>query len=470
MATSHLIVIGSSVAGLMAAAAASSGFERVTFYERDLLPGGPQPRGGVPQGTQVHVILPWGLELMEAVLPGIRREFLAEGCLEFDQLAEVPTMSETGWKLRVPSVTAVAFRRPLFEYVIRRQVLALDNVTVQHASVRGLVLDQDGATVTGVRLRDGSVVEADFVIDASGRRSKSSEWLRELGYQEPVEVRADAFMGYATQFVQIPAGVLDDVRGLISHPVPGHHKGGVLLPADNGVHQLSAVGMMRDYPPRDRQGFLDFLDQARSPLLGEVARRCVPVSEIKTYHQDGNLRRRWEETKVPARFLVLGDAVASFNPIYGQGMTLASAGADLLLKALRGDTTLDDLGLEVQQRLALVVDTAFSMSGEVDSMFEGSVCSNFEVPSTEERRYAEAVDQLTTVDPEVALAVGMAAFWVDPQALTTDAMRLKVKNWLAGDHEPGGLDARSYPPDVTEVATEQIHQLVGADPFGKDES
>ncbi|MFE5708428.1 NAD(P)/FAD-dependent oxidoreductase [Rhodococcus koreensis] len=448
MTHGHLVVIGGSVAGLMAAAAASDRFERVTVVERDQLSGSPEPRAGVPQGNQVHVILPLGLERMEEVLPGIRQDFVERGCLEFDQLATVPMMSESGWKVRVDSANAVAFRRPLFELVIRERVLALGNVSIRHGSARGFLLSDDRSRVLGTRLRDGSEIEADFVVDASGRRTKSPAWLQDLGFGAPTEVRANAYMGYATQFVRIPEGVLDGALGLVVHPEPGHHRGGVLLPADNGVHSLSAIGMMRDYPPREREGFLDFLDDARSPLLGEIARRSVPVSDINTYHQDGNLRRRWEDESLPDRLLVVGDASASFNPIYGQGMTLAASGGRLLKAALDTRSSLDALAHDVQGDLARVIDAAFSMSAAVDSMFEGSECTNFTPPSPEECAYAAAVEELATVDPEVALAAGMAAFYIDPEVLRTEAIQLRVEDWIDSERTTGGADPGRYPTEV----------------------
>ncbi len=235
MTENHTIIIGGSVAGLMAAAAASARFAKVTLIERDVLPDGPEPRTGVPQSTQIHVILPLGLDRMEQLLPGIRQAFIDRGCLEFDQLAEVPTLGEAAWKVRVYSANAVAFRRPLFEEVIRERVLALGNVSIRHGSVRGVTLTADKSRVTGVALRDGSQLDADFVIDASGRRTRTPLWLQEAGLHSPTEVQANAYMGYTTQFVKIPDSALDGILGLIAHPEPGHLKGGILLPADNGV-------------------------------------------------------------------------------------------------------------------------------------------------------------------------------------------------------------------------------------------
>lgn len=450
MRASHTIVIGGSVAGLMAAAAASATFDEVTVIDRDVLPDSPEPRTGVPQSTQVHVILPLGLDRMEELLPGIRQAFIDRGCLEFDQLAQVPMLGETAWKVRVHSANAVAFRRPLFELVIREHVRALGNVSIRHGSVRGVTLTDDKSRVTGLALRDGTELDADFVIDASGRRTRTPVWLRDAGFQGPTEVQANAYMGYSTQFVKIPDSALDGILGLIAHPEPGHLKGGILLPADNGVHSLSAVGMMRDYPPRDREGFLDFLDEARSPLLGEIARQSVPVSDVNPYRQDGNLWRRWDTADLPLRLLIVGDAAASFNPVYGQGMTLAASGGVALSAALQSGTPLDDLARDVQRRLSTVIDAAFSMSAAVDSSFEGAQCLNYTPPDDDERAYSAAIEHLTTVDPDVALAAGLAAFYIDPHVLKTDAIKAKVAD-LQVVRGQTGAGFGAYPRSIATV-------------------
>lgn len=447
----HLLIIGASISGLAAAAAASEHFTRITLIERDRLVPSAEPRAGVPQGTQIHALLPVGLERLEELLPGVTDDLLAAGCDTFDEQADCPLLSSVGWRMRVKSLPTIAFRRPLLELVIRRRVLALGNVTVVYGSARGLVLSDDQRRVEGVRLRDGSVIDADFVIDSSGRRTRSPDWITEHGYDKPTEVRADAYMGYATQFVRIPDDVLGDIRGIVALPIPGHLKGGVLLPADNGVHSLSAVGMMRDYPPREQTAFLEFLDHAPTPLLGAIARRSEPVSEIRTYHQDGNLRRKWETVVRPDRFLAVGDAVASFNPVYGQGITLAASAGALLREALAAGPKLDGLASRVQDTLAKLVDDAFSMSAAVDATFPGVQLVNFTAPTDEEVRIATALDELATVDARISYALGEATWYIRPEVLETPEVHASVERWLATGQTAAQIDPARYPQEVIEL-------------------
>ncbi len=209
--------------------------------------------------------------------------------------------------------------------------------------------------------------------------------------------------------------------------------------------------MMRDYPPRDRAGFLDFLDQARSPLLGEIARQSVPVSDVNPYRQDGNLWRRWETADLPRRLLVVGDAAASFNPIYGQGMTLAASGGTALRAAIHADISLDELAGDVQRRLSMVIEAAFCMSAAVDSSFQGAQCLNYTPPSDDERAFSAAIEHLTTVDAEVALAAGLAAFYIDPDVLKTDSIKAKVASLQQPREHANGFGFGAYPRSIATV-------------------
>jgi 2-polyprenyl-6-methoxyphenol hydroxylase-like FAD-dependent oxidoreductase len=448
------VVIGGSVAGLLAAAAAAEHFEHVVILERDRLEDEPVARKGAPQGNQIHILLPIGERLIEELFAGIHDEFIAAGCSECNEAADLPAITAAGWRLRVQLEIAdvIAFRRPLLELVIRRRLLALDNVEIRQASVAGLVTDAAGEKLAGVQLDDGETVGADLVIDAGGRGTRTPKWLRELGFDAPQEDEVRVYMGYATQFVRVPDGAFSDgVQGFAAQPWPGQHCGGVMMPADNGVHVVTAVGMMKDYPPADREGMLKYLERAPTPLLAEVARRSEPVSEVHTYRQPGNLRRRWDELQNrPGRLVVVGDAVASFNPVYGQGMTMAALGATLLGRTLRehgGD--LDAVPPSFQAALAPEVEVAFGMAAGGDACYEGAELHNFTPPDEGTAAFLGRIGDLAITDAGVIEAIIEAFFYLRPEALASEEIQRKV---AATPDQNGSavaeIDPRRYPARV----------------------
>jgi 2-polyprenyl-6-methoxyphenol hydroxylase-like FAD-dependent oxidoreductase len=440
------VVIGGSVAGLLAAAAAARHFECVTVLERDRLTDGPVTRKGSPQGNQIHILLPIGERYIDELFPGIHADCVAEGCSEANHCSDIASLGKDGWRLRLDSelMDVIGFRRPLLEWIMRRRLGELGNVEIRHATADGLAAD--GANVTGVRLKAGETVAADLVVDAAGRGSRAPRWVRELGFDRPEEDEVRIYMGYATQFIRIPEGTFEGgVRGMAAGATPDKPIGAVMLPADNGVHSLAAMGFLRNYPPADREGFLRFLDGVSSPLIGEIYRASEPVSRINVYKQPGNLLRHWERLeRRPGRFVVVGDAVASFNPAYGQGMTMAALAGTLLDETL-GDTDLDDVAGVFHERLRPGVELAFSMAANADAGFEGAEFKNFEPPPQEDQTFGKRLGWLAGHDPDVLAATLEAFFWLRPEAIQTDEIKRKVAE--AGDppDDPGPVDPRDYP-------------------------
>jgi 2-polyprenyl-6-methoxyphenol hydroxylase-like FAD-dependent oxidoreductase len=451
MRAGHAVVVGGSVAGLFAAGAAAAHFERVTVVERDRLEDGPVTRKGSPQGNQIHILLPIGEHYIDQIFPGIHRDLVDAGCEECNHTSDTASYVDGAWRLRVKTelTEVVAFRRPLLEWIVRRRLLGLANVDIVHGTATGLELE--GGDIAGVRLASGELLRADFVVDAAGRGSRAPKWLRELGFDAPEEDEVRVYMGYATQFIRVPPDALDRVRGLSAAPTPEHPVGGVLLPADNGVHSLAAIGLMRDYPPADREGMLAFLERASTPLVAEVARASEPVSRVNVYKQPGNILRRWERLeRRPGRFVVVGDAVASFNPVYGQGMTMAAQGATLLGATL-AEASLDEVPALFHEALRPGVELAFSMAASGDALYEGAELKNFEKPSEEQQARGKRMAALAKHDPEISAAMLEAFFWLRPEALEREEIKRRIET--AELPEPGEPeDPREYPKTVIQPA------------------
>jgi 2-polyprenyl-6-methoxyphenol hydroxylase-like FAD-dependent oxidoreductase len=418
--------------GLLAAAAVSPRAQRVTIVEKDHLPARPEPRRGVPQGPQVHALLGAGQDAMAELLPGIVDDFEAAGAKMVDSPADLAVFGPHGWAGRVRGGTrTVMMRRPQLEHVVRSRVLALPNVELVNATVRGLRATEDNSRITGVHARDERVVDGDLIIDATGRMSRSADWLRDLGYPQPVEKEMRSQIGYATAEVRLPAGVFEDgVEGVLTHPHPGNCRGAAVVPVDNGIYLIAGLSMMNNNPPRDLDGFLAHLDAAPSPIVAEIARKAEFLGPVVPYALRGSRRRMWEDLdRFPEGYLLVGDAVMAFNPLYGQGMSVAACEAVALARTLVEDASPAGLGRRAQRAMTAVVDIVFVMAVSTDGAYQGAELIGVEPPSDDDKAAGALLSQVATEDGEVALAAKRYAHFFDPDALRAPSIGAKLAAW-----------------------------------------
>jgi 2-polyprenyl-6-methoxyphenol hydroxylase-like FAD-dependent oxidoreductase len=380
---SHAIVVGGSMAGLFAARALIDSFDQVTVIERDRFPERAGQRAGVPQARHVHVLLMRGQRILEHLFPGLGAELAAAGAPTLDWIGDFAVLSSGGWMPRFPSgLVGYICSRNLLEWMVRRRLVASGKVRFWEAcQVAGLVPDRSNLSVTGVRVRrwgradSGSdpfeeAVPANFVVDASGRGSHAPQWLAALGYAPPQETMVNSFLGYASCWYQRPDSIQGDWKGLLIGSLAPHiARGGGLYPAEGDRWIASLGGVGKDYPPTDEHGFLEFARSLRSPILYEAIKDAQPLSAIYGYRRTDNQWRHYEHLEHwPERFVVLGDAVCTFNPIYGQGMTVAGLGALTLQTCLREhrrrhpDGDLSGLAHSFQQQLAKINATPWLMA------------------------------------------------------------------------------------------------------------
>lgn len=343
------VVIGASMAGLLTARVLAEHFARVTLVERDRLPDGAEFRKGVPQSRHLHVLLARGLDVLRQLFPGIDEELLSAGTVPVEWPRDALWLTPHGWSERFATgIRILSVSREFLEWTVRRRVAGIENIRVlESREAIGLLASADGRAVEGVRLRarpsaggePGAVEElrAGLVVDASGRNSRAPEWLAQLGYERPAETKINSFLGYASRYYAIPTDFDADWRLLfIQGKPPTIARGGGLFPIEGNRWIVTVAGVGRDYPPTDHEGFLAFARSLRSPLLYEAIRGAEALSPIHGYQRTENQRRFYEKlARLPERFLVTGDAICAFNPIYGQGMTAAAQGALVLDRLLR---------------------------------------------------------------------------------------------------------------------------------------
>lgn len=407
----HAVVLGASMAGLTHAVALADRFDRVTIVERDRLPSDAVPRAGVPQGRHVHLLLPGGLQRLEALLPGVSGALVNAGA----QVIGAPEwrMHLRGGRLRLtdPSVRIAGATRPLLESVVRRQVLARPSVELLDGwAARSLTATEDGRVVTGVRLRPegGSelerVLSADLVVDTTGRGSSAPRWLRELGYDAPQEERLNVGVHYATRLFRPRPDALDGCRHVLVDIPIGGLRGGLAMAVEDGPWLVTLVGMFGERPPTDLDGFVGYARSLWADDVHSLIAEAEPVGDGHAHAFPAYLRRRYDRLRtLPERFVVSGDAVCSLNPSLGQGMTVAISEAVALGEVLDRHG-LTRVGSRLLRCARPVVDDAWALSTGSDLAHAA-----LEGPRPLSRRLVNAylgrVFPAAHADPEVAAAL-----------------------------------------------------------------
>lgn len=361
--TNHAVVIGASVAGLLAARALCDYFAKVTIYEREVLPPPGKGRRAVPQGRQLHALLPGGLAAIEQLLPGFEAELVAGGAVRCNSMQEIRFVASGHEVTRdAASATYVLASRPYIEGHIRRRVLGLPNVTlVDGTSVHGLVPGRDGVCVTGVRLPDG-MIGCDLVVVATGRAGQLPVWLEALGFSAPAEETLMIDIRYASRHFKIPDGYLGRDKLILITAEPGRPRGMGLLAQEDGSWLLTLVGYGPEHrPPTDDAGYLEFLASVAPADVNAGVAAAEPLDDVATHAFPASRRRRYERlTRFPRGVLAIGDAISSFNPVYGQGMSVAALEAVALRQTLASGR--DRLSQRYFKASGKIVDIAWDLA------------------------------------------------------------------------------------------------------------
>lgn len=346
----NCVVIGGSIAGMLAARVLAD-YCAVTIVETDNLPTQPHARKGVPQSVQPHVLITKGYRVIEELFPGIGKELQAAGALPIDWAQEFYHFMRGEWNAIAPSpsdIISFTCTRPLLEWCIRQRLANFSNVQfLEQHRVTGLRSNNNhinGVSLHSLADAHQTILSADLVVDASGRRSLAPKWLPNLGLTPPTETVINPFLGYATRRYKLPNFNFDWKVMLISHSPPHHPRLGYLakIEGDELIATLSGYG--HNYPPLDEQGFLDFARSLPSPNFYQAIRKAEPVSPIYAHRATANRLYHYDQISMPKGFIALGDAVCALCPVYGQGITVSALSAIVLQKWLKVQTANFDHG------------------------------------------------------------------------------------------------------------------------------
>jgi 2-polyprenyl-6-methoxyphenol hydroxylase-like FAD-dependent oxidoreductase len=335
------IVVGGGLGGLSAARALSGHFRQVVILDRDDLPDGATPRPGVPQGKHPHGLLGGGLNALEQLFPGFGHELRRAGAVPidrgFDVLYEVP--GQDLWPRIKFGQPTYAMSRPLIELTVRRQVERLTNVKVQGGCRILHIIGESNRGATGIYYRtpDGNLetLRSDLIIDASGNGSLTLEFLRATGRRVPGETRIGVNMRYASALFD-RVDIRDNYKVAYTFPkAPEESRGGVIMPAENESYQVVLVGRGDDIPPISESEFRRYAQKFWTPTLYNAIKNATLLTETTPFSfTESRWRHFAQVSDFPRGLLPIGDAICRFNPVYGQGMSVAAQEASLLFDLL----------------------------------------------------------------------------------------------------------------------------------------
>ena len=337
------VVIGAGMGGLAAAKAVAPFFDTVIALDRDALPEEPAPRVGTPQARHAHALLAGGQQALEELFPGIGAELSAAGAVKTrvgrDIIQERPGFDP--FPRRDLGFDVLCLSRPLLETVCRRRLRQAPNIEIRPRSrVAEVVPAADHRGVAAVRYETESgkqeTLAADLVVDASGRAAPTLALLESIGSPKPPETEIGVDLSYASAVFEIPAGAARDWKGVSHYPAfPDEARGGLILRIERGRWIVSLGGVHGDAPPDDIEGFRAFAKSFRTPTFFDAISGARQVGEIARYNQPASIRRHFHKLEqFPRGLIPLGDAVCRFNPVFGQGMSVAAQEAVILGRLL----------------------------------------------------------------------------------------------------------------------------------------
>ncbi|MFD8751658.1 FAD-dependent monooxygenase [Kitasatospora sp. NPDC059577] len=418
------VVIGGGLAGLVAAWALRGHAERIVVVERDHYPAEAAFRAGVPQGRHAHLVLEAGHRALEEMMPGIKQELMAAGALRVTT-SEVKWLSSAGWMAEYPARMAfLSCTRPVLDQLVLERVRTESTIEfLEGTDVVGLL--GSAAAVTGVKVRErgperGDVrdVHAELVVDAAGRSTSVPTWLTELGCRPVPEERVDAGVAYTSRLFHRPAGV--DLGGqavYLQTKAPDAPRMGVLLPVEGDRWIVSLAGMRGAEPEPGEEGFTKHLTGLRDPLLREALRNAEPAGEVRGFLPGPGVRRHYERSS-PDGLVVVGDAASTFNPVYGQGVTVALFCAQALRRtALRHGGIGHAAARDARRAVAAASKNPWVMSSSEDARFASTTGAPSGTLLKLQHRFLDKVLTGATRDPLVTAAFHEVMSLVEPPTL-----------------------------------------------------
>jgi 2-polyprenyl-6-methoxyphenol hydroxylase-like FAD-dependent oxidoreductase len=428
------IIIGASIAGLLSARALAPYYSKILIVERDRLSVKPATRSGTAQAQHAHILLRRGLLGLENLFPGYTQQLLAAGA--------VLTNASRDWYNLFPmgafpnfesNYEFICASRSLIEHTLRNMLLLqynnisiLDNclvtdVTLSKIQEPKIIVQHDDASPKSMT--------ADLLVDASGRNSHAPAWLQQQGFKPARKSLVKPWLGYATRVynnITMPTGIKATV---IMAKDPCMTRGGVLFPIENNQYICTLYGFSKDYPATDESGFIQFASSLRSDIIFNALKQAQPVTEAKAFIKNESTYHHFAtEGSWPRGFMVIGDAVCSFNPIYGQGITSTVLAAESLCRFMaRGNIESTTWTTQAQRKIGSAYQAAWTISTNEDLRWPQTEGVKSGLLLRTMHRFSNWIGLVASTDQKVAYTyIKVLHMTTTPMALLTPAMLLRI--------------------------------------------
>jgi len=335
----HIVVIGAGIAGLAACAAAAPHARTITLVEQDVLPEKAEARRRVPQSAHVHALLQSGRSALATLFPNLEQSALMAGSLNLAVRSQWRTHSGHDWMPPTDTGPMILSQsRPLLEQLLRQNILARPNVKLLCGRVLGFTASESGAIdAVQVSTQDKTtLLPADLIIDASGRSGRSLEWLSEIGVRPPPVEQSFPEVRYASGFFTRSVTSGPDLAGWLKLAQVPETRGAVLSPVEGGRWIATAIDRFSDAMPQTPDALRGFMQDLPDPHIAHLLENETPLSDVRGFRINAVRLRRFDapNNNLPPEYLPIGDTIATFNPLYAQGMSVAALQALALSQSL----------------------------------------------------------------------------------------------------------------------------------------
>jgi 2-polyprenyl-6-methoxyphenol hydroxylase-like FAD-dependent oxidoreductase len=438
------VVAGGSIAGLVTARVLSEYFDQVVVLDQDKIEYRPVVHKSVPQGHHLHALLQGGLRAVSSLYPSFAEDLRKLGATRIaigrDAVWYLPdgkAYNPSG-SVRTPfdsDLEGYCASRGLLEFVIRRRTTATTNIQIEYETAVRQLICRDGR-VRGVRTADARSIEADLVVDATGRGHRARQWLASAGFCAPDETAIGLDTAYSTANFRRPESFVGEPLIFITGPAPHFTRRGYVITIENGTLLVSLIGRFGDFPPTDKEGFLAFAKELHSDLAYRIIRDGEQLTPIAHQRFASSVQRHYERLKPsPEGFLVIGDALCHFNPIFAQGMSAAAMQAVILQEILSDyseqSREVPGIASSFFTKAAQFNSTPWNLAAGFDFAFPQTRGNR--PPGIEERaRYFAALDKLASDDLEVRRLMAEVFHLVQPLSiLQQEPLRSRVLSRIA---------------------------------------